>query len=355
MTVRTIISILICYIAVTSCNMYDNANRKPSVSVRDLTNSTGCLINENVFPTVMDVTMDSDSLFWLVYDIPSSSEAYSVMVASGKDGSWKDVMAIRPGKKSVSITNPGIWMDPDGKLWIFWTKRVNRSSGTANEIWALTGDPVIDDLIRSKPFYISDGILRGKPLLLSNGKFILSVGKDNHVFTIASFDHGKTWHHEGMIGLADEYDAVCTGIECQNGSLWMLIQTSDSIWESRSTDLGLNWSKLVASNIMPTDHPLFVQKLISGNILLVEQTEVWKAHISVDNAQTWSGELFLNESTHVSHITGHQIKDLFFPCCSEIRVIFIIQKDNGNEIHTESFTEDDVMIGQKRHRLTPFS
>ena len=354
MSGRTIISILTGFIAIMSCNLHDHTQKKPSVSVRDLKNRSGSLILENAFPAVIDATRDSDSLFWLVYDVSSSTKEQSVMIASGKDDTWKDVLTIHPDKKSVSITHPGIWMDPDGKLWIFWTKQVNYSSGKIDEIWALTGDPVTDELIRSKPFFISDGILTGKPVLLSNGKFILSVGKDQHIFTIASFDHGKTWSVEGMIELTEKCEAVCTIIECQNGSLWMLIQTSGNIWESRSTDQGLNWSRLVASNITHAGHPFFVRKLISGNILLVKQAETLKAHISVDNGQTWLGELILDESAQVLHIAGHQVKDFFSPCCSEISIIYDIQQDNGNEIRTVSFREDDVMSGQKRQYLSPF-
>ena len=354
MSGKPIISIFMgIMLVVTSCHLLDHDNRKPSVSVKDLKNGTGSLIDKGDFSGVMDITRGMDSLFWLIYTI-SSPGNHPIMVASGKDDSWKDVWTIQPdNKSSVSIFNPRIWMDPDEKIWIFWTKQVKN----VYEIWALTGDPGTNELVRSKPFFISDGILMGKPVLLSNGKFILSVGKDNKIQTIASFDHGKTWQHEGIVGLTDEIsvnEAVCTITECMNGSLWMVIQTSKGTWESRSAEQGMNWNGMVASNITCADNPFFIQKLISGNILLVKQVEALKAYISVDNGQTWSGELILDDNVHVSNITGHQIKDLLFPCCSEINIIFAIQKENGKRIRMVSFTEDDVMTGKIRHYSSPF-
>ena len=356
MSFKTITSVFIWFMVLTSCHLPDHANRKPSVLVKDLKNRSESLIHQSAFSGVIDVTQrDADSLFWLAY---SSSEDQSVTVASGKDALWKDVLTIHPDHgNSVRISHPRIWMDPDGKLWIFWTKQIVYSSRTDNEIWALTGDPDANDLIRSKPFFISDGILMGKPVLLSNGKFILPAGKDHHVRTITSLDHGKTWSHEGEVELAEDtciHGAVCTIVECLNGSLWMNIQTPESIWESRSTDRAMNWSKLVSSNIAPAGLPFFVQQLISGNLLLVKKADALTAYISVDCGQTWKGELILDESAHVSHITGHQLKDLVFPCCSEISIIFAVQKDKGKEIRMESFTEDDVMAGQKHHYSSPF-
>ena len=347
---------------ITSCNLFDHSKRNPSVLVKELKNYSESFIDKGAFSGVMDVTVGMDSLFWLVYKAQSSSGDPTVMVASGKGASWKDVLTIQPAKKkSVKISHPQIWMDPDGKLWIFWTKQVNYSSGIDNEIWALTGDHATDDLIRSKPFFISDGILMGKPVLLSNGKFILPIGKGNLVFTIASFDHGTTWNHEGMVELAEDlcvHEAVCTVIECRNGSLWMLIQTSKGIWESQSTEQGLSWSSLAPSDITSAGNPFFVQKLNSDNILLVRQAEnkssELAAYVSYDNRQTWVGGFTLDENVRVSHITGIQAKDQLFPCCAVVSIFYSIQQDNRNEMRIKSFTEDDVIVGQKRHHSSPF-
>ena len=362
MSGRTITSLLIWIIAITSCNSLDHKNKRPSVSVRDLENCSESLIDKGSFSEVIDVTMGTDSMFWLAYDVLLSSGDYSVMIASGRGTSRKDELIIQPdNQNSVRISNPRIWVDPDGKLWIFWTKQVIYSSRIEDEIWALTGDPGSDDLIRSKPFFISDGILIGKPVLLSNGKLILPVGKDNQVLTIASIDHGKTWLHEGMVELeGDDFvrETDCFIIEYRNGSLWMVIQTSKGVYESKSTEQGLSWSKPITSGISSSGNPFFIHKLITGNILLVKQIEDkcsdLKAFISVDDAQTWSGGLTLDENIHLSHITGYQIKDLLFPCCAEINIIYCIQHDNKNDIHLLSFTEDDVLVGMKQHFSSPF-
>lgn len=352
MSGRTIISVLVWIMVITSCNLPYHANRKPSVSVGDLKNGSGSLINKGTFFGTIDVTMGSDTLFWLVYNVSSSLDNDSVFVALGNNNSWKDMLTIYAENNSVKIFNPQIWMDPDGKVWIFWTIQKKHFAGK-NEIWALTDDLATDDLIRSKPFFISDGTLIGKPVLLPNGKFMLPVCRDNYVLTIASFDHGKTWHDEGSVELPDDRVSVCSIIECSNGSLWMLLQTSKRIWESRSANQGLNWSELVVSNITLTGNPFFVQKLNSGNILLVKQAEALEAYISEDDGQTWLGKLILDENVQISHVTGHQIQDLFFPCCGEISIVYGIQQGIRNEIRMVKFTEDEVMAGRKQHYSLP--
>jgi beta-xylosidase len=74
---------------------------------------------------------------------------YVVVATSGDSGkTWKEVLAIDPdGPGPARSYDPEIWIDPDGKLWVFWAQAAPRAGtwslvteGTRAGVWTITTD-----------------------------------------------------------------------------------------------------------------------------------------------------------------------------------------------------------------------
>ena len=89
---------------------------------------------------------------WYTGVTPAEDRNNYVVVATSGDGgqTWEEVLAIDPdGPGPARSYDPEIWMDPDGKLWIFWAQAKSHDGawslikdGTLAGVWTITtGNP----------------------------------------------------------------------------------------------------------------------------------------------------------------------------------------------------------------------
>lgn len=94
------------------------------------------------------------------------------------------------------------------------------------------------------------------------------------VLTYTSQDDGRTWKRSNIIdkGGVGHHGGVteATIEELRDGRLWMLIRTNwKTFWEAYSTDGGLTWDYVGATNIDASSSPGLLKRLASGRLILI--------------------------------------------------------------------------------------
>lgn len=283
---------------------------------------------------------------------------YVILVTSGDDGkTWsKERLIVDPDEGGpVRAFDPELWVDPDGRLWLFWAQAVGHKASMGG-VWALmaeNGDQEHPDW--TKPRRLTDGVMMCKPVVLSNGTWVLPASTwretDNSAKMIVSQDHGQTWETFGGANVPkavrdfDEHMIV----ERNDGSLWMLIRTKYGIGESISTDGGKTWSGCLPwETAKHTASRFFISRLKSGHLLLVKHGLIDEnvgrskltAMISKDDGKTWEGGLLLDERKSVSYPDAVQADD------GAIYLIYDHNRTSEGEILMSVFTEEDVLKGE---------
>ncbi len=267
-------------------------------------------------------------------------------------------------KKRRSLVG-ALWLDPIGRLWLFFDQGLTYFDGRSGIWYTVCENPDDENPTWSAPVRIWHGCTLNKPVVLSDGAWILPVSlwdrdkiKDTafkdayheldslrmaHVFI--SRDQGANWQRQGGIAFPlpqfDEHHIL----ERSDGSLWMTARTRDGIWESISNDKGVSWS--VPHKYMEhigSRH--FLRRLNSGKWLLVKHGEINErtmtrsklmAYLSDDEGKTWQGGLMLDERRGVSYPDGFELPD------GTIYISYDRNRDTDGEILMARFTEKDVL------------
>src|SRR5688572_15638141 len=211
-----------------------------------------------------------------------------MVATSGDDGSkWSKPLVIQ-GPKGTRIGDPLPWIDPKGRLWVFYAQFTEKT-GTAPILrgtFAIRSDDPQNATTKwSAPTLIAeDGILFGKPIVRKDGGWIAPffvngkpswsdkvAGKETG--TIISTDEGASWQWLGGTSIAEPLRnfSEATLAERKDGSLWMVIRTSVGLYQSASQDGGRTWSEAAP---MPgfekgPSTRACMRKLASGAYLLV--------------------------------------------------------------------------------------
>jgi len=280
---------------------------------------------------------------------------YVVVASSGDKGlSWTEKLIIDPdGDGPVRAFDPEIWMDPTGKLWLFWAETIGHDGANA-VLWAKTNSrPDKENSEWSEPIQITTGVMMCKPTVLSNGEWVLPVSTwretDNSAKVVVTTDQGKTFSVRGACNIPKEirnYDEHII-VERKDKTLWMLIRTKYGIGESISKDWGKTWSAIVPSDIQHPAARFFIRRLSSGNLLLVKHGPIKErigrsnltAYLSKDDGQTWLGGLLLDERNGISYPDGQQHSD------GSIHIVYDYSRTAAREILLAKFTEEDVLSG----------
>lgn len=293
---------------------------------------------------------------WTVYgrDVESPRNYQVVRWSDNQGRSWSDVKLLILPRQGVRAMSATIWIDPRGRLWIFWGQSFGIQDGRYG-IWAVTSDdPDADEPRWSAPRRLGDGIMLNKPTVLANGDWLLvsSVWKaDNSIKVYASADQGKTFALRGAANIADPRmrgpDEPMI-VERRDGSLWMMVRCR-GIAETVSRDGGRTWSPVerVAGISHPTSR-FFLRRLHSGVLLLVkhgpinERTgrEQLMAFVSDDDGKSWQGGLMLDEREHVTYPDGVEAAD------GTIHIIYDHERTPLGEVLLATFTEADARAGK---------
>lgn len=307
------------------------------------------------------------------------ADNYVMLATSGDDGArWSPVKLVVhvPG---IRTSEPALWLDPQGKLWMLWTVYPLRGSGrdwdyykeltgeskslekyirdrnhAADQIWAMTTDnPGDGNPVWSAPRLIVWGVsCANKPVVLDDGVWLWPAASFNPRLPsrpLLSKDHGQTFRFGGNINApvhpyCDEYNVA----QRKDGSLLLMNRTPDGIATATSSDGGMTWSKQTPSGIYHPSSRQLLLKLASGNFLLVKHGPLDKktsreqlmAFLSRDDGKTWEGGLMLDERGGVSYPDGFQAAD------GRIYVAYDYNRYHSPEVLVAAFTEDDVLAGK---------
>jgi hypothetical protein len=292
---------------------------------------------------------------WAVYgrDVESPRN-FQVLRCSDDDGrTWSDVKLMILPSRGVRAMSACIWIDPQGRLWVFWGQSAGQQDGRFG-VWAVvSGDPDADEPSWSEPRRLGDGILLNKPTVLANGNWLLpaSIWKaDDSIRVYTSIDQGKTFQ---LRGTANVLPPEARGpdepmiVERRDGSLWMLVR-SRGIAETFSKDGGKTWSPVERSSLSHPTSRFFLRRLRSGNLLLVKhgpldqrtKREQLTAYLSDNDGSSWKGGLMIDDREDVTYPDGVQAKD------GSIYIIYDYKRTPDGAVLMATFTEADVLAGK---------
>jgi len=282
-------------------------------------------------------------------------ENYVMLNTSGDGGhTWSELkLVVDPPHRA---SEPALWHDPQGKLWLLWNEYPNGLRGADSRMWAITTEQSdTADPAWSEPRLLARELNNfNKPTVLDDGRWLWPTGSwnfGNLSRPLLSSDHGRTFTPGGTIPIArearnfEEYQVV----ERRDRTLWLLTRTSYGIGECFSSDGGATWSEVAPSpELKHTVSRFFVSRLASGNLLLVKNGPIdgdvgrskMTAFLSGDDGATWSGGLMLDERAGVSYPDGVQGAE------GTIYVIYDRQRHTDKEILMAAFAEEDVAAGK---------
>jgi len=291
---------------------------------------------------------------WYAGKVHEDRYNYICGVTSGDDGkTWSDLkFVIDPdGDGPLRTADPCPWLDPDGRLWLFWW--LNGAGRT--ELVAMTTDnPDAENPTWTDPRVICPGVMMCKPIVAADGTWLLPTAiwrRDGSCRVVVSMDKGKTWKLQGTATVPDPKDRNCDEpmmVQRKDGSLWMLVRTKYGIGETVSRDMGRTWTPVKPSGIPHPAARFFIRRLISGNLLLVKHGPMDKktgrshltAFVSQDDGATWQGGLMLDERNSVSYPDGTQSPD------GVIRIIYDWRRADDKHVLMAAFTEEDALKGK---------
>lgn len=335
------------------------------------------------FQGIPGIVRAASGRLWATWYAGAETEGpdnYVVLATSADDGqTWSDLKAVIAPEGDVRAYDSVVWIDPQGKLWLFYAQSYLHWDGRAGVWAATTEDPENENPTWTQPRRLVDGIMMNKPTVLANGDWLLPSsiwglkptegavppGKEPslplpgaHVYRTR--DQGKTFEYAGGVSVphpsADEHMLI----ERQDGSWWMLVRNQEGIVESVSTDEGESWSEVTKSKIPHIETRFYIRRLKSGKLLLVKHNPsidlAWlvpksltantpershlTAYLSDDDGKTWTGGLLLDERQRVSYPDGDQAED------GRIYITYDFDRRGAREILFAVFTEEDVIAGK---------
>lgn len=298
---------------------------------------------------------------WYAGITPDEDEHNYVVVSTSADNgsTWQEVLVVDPdGPGILRAFDPEIWVDPQGRLWLFWAQAVEL--GIDAHTWAIVSEnPEAENPEWTKARILTPGVMMCKPTVLSDGTWLLPASdwegrrlKTPDAATSgvwASTDQGATFSFRGAALVPVEqrtFDEQMV-VERKDGSLWMLVRTRYGIGESVSTDGGRTWPEVTPSQIPHPAARFFISRLNSGNLLLVKHGSMTQqtkrshlmAFISEDDGKTWGGGLLLDERMPISYPDGQQAGD------GRIYIVYDYRRISDRQIFMADFLEEDVRRG----------
>lgn len=304
---------------------------------------------------------------WYTGGKGEGSGNYIPLIRSRDNGrKWsKPLLVIAPEHEICREYDPAIWLDPKGRLWLFWGQSYTWYNGRAG-VWYMRCDNPDDATMRwTEPVRISDGVMMNKPTVLSDGTWMLPIaiwGVGTKLpeleswacpLAVVTTDDGKSWKVRGKAEVKQSVRSFDEHmfIELKDKTLWMLIRTQWGIGRSVSKDGGKTWTYCRPSGLTGVDSRFFIRRSSTGRLILISNNDpkmdrkFMTAFVSEDEGKTWGGGLLLDERNGVS-----------YPDAAEDgngRWFVIYDHGRGDqhwpgdpEIMMADFTEEEVLAGK---------
>lgn len=315
----------------------------------------------------------SNGRLWACWYSGGESEGqynWSLLYTSTDDGkSWTGPVLVLDPDGALRAFDCNIWMDPDGRMWFFWSQD-DGLNGFACNTWAMyTDDPESAQPKWSQPKLWAGGIAINDPIVLTRdsgdlkaGTWVLPtavwanqykepLGTQNYSNCFISTDKGMSWTYRGSVteytGKRDCDENMI--IQDEDGNLRMYIRLMGTgIEQSVSTDGGLTWSKSVNAELTRTCSRFHVRRLASGNLLMIranpaanDTTRTYlTAFLSEDDGKTWPYSLLLDRRVEVSYPDAYEDAD------GNIYIAYDCNRWTSMEILMAKITEEDIKAGK---------
>ena len=302
---------------------------------------------------------------WYSGGVTENRDNYVMLYTSGDDAdTWQLVLIIDPDGPGIARAyDPCPWLDPEGRLWLFWGQGNENHTEPDKGVWAIvTDEPDSANPAWSKPRRLGDGVMMNKPVVTSSDNWLISSAlwqAEDSCRVLASNDQGKTWERIGAAGISDPKERNCDEhmiVERTDGSLWMLVRTTYGIGESISADQGRTWSPVAPTAIQNPASRFYIARLQSGRLLLVKNGPVAErtnrrqitAVLSEDDGESWIGGLVLDPR---GPGTGSGDGSVSYPDATQspdgtIHCIHDFDRSGDKEILYSRFTEKDILVGK---------
>ncbi|QDT90179.1 sialidase family protein [Gimesia algae] len=291
---------------------------------------------------------------WYAGPINEDRFNYVMAATSGDDGkTWSDLkFVINPdGDGPRRASDPCFWLDPSGKLWLFWWM----NGGGLNVTMSITTEnPDAEKPTWTEPRALFPGVMINKPIVTRDGEWLMPAAiwkQDKSCRVMVSPDQGRTWALRGAANVPPDRRNCDEPmlVERQDGSLWLLVRTTGyGIGDSVSTDGGRTWTE-VKDHLQQTTSRFYLRRLASGNLLLIKHNGIDErgrgrnhltAYLSADDGKSWKGGLLLDARDTVSYPDATQAPD------GTIYVIYDWNRADEKHILMTTFTEADVLSGK---------
>lgn len=286
---------------------------------------------------------------------------YNLLICSDDDGmTWSPPVLTVDSlpESSLQALDIQLWIDPAGRLWLFWVQRDHKQlpvsqPGHLNTWAVICDDPDAGQLRWSEPRFIAPGFLRCQPTVLSNGRWMLCAynWSCSCYQYQQSCDQGKTFQMcDGGSKIPTAFDESMIWERC-DGALVMFARPDKNTGftaRSISLDSGNTWGDGELTDIPNPASRFYIRRLQSGRLLYIgnihdRQRINMTAMLSDDDGKTFPHRLLLDH------------RDTSYPDAVEgdDGTLYIIW-DRGrcyfNEIVFARLAESDILAGEIKER-----
>lgn len=257
-----------------------------------------------------------------------------------------------------SVGNPVIWQAPDGVVWLWYVIRPGATWSTSRIAMKISTDGARTWSDASVLSFEEGTMVRGKPIVLANGDYLLPVwketgadtevvGADTASFFLRDDPRGKKWSESTRIyarlgalqPAVAQIDAEHLIAFCRRGGGYGP-KTGGYIVRSESHDGGKTWSQGLETTFPNPNAAVDLLKLANGHLLLVyndnmhDRTPLTVA-ISTDDGATFPKRVNIATGDHdYAYPYAIQAKD------GKIHIVFT--SDKRSIVNRAVFDESEI-------------
>lgn len=267
-------------------------------------------------------------------------------------------------ERKVQALDIQLFVSPENKLYVFWVQNDVKhftevegategmfgedyifNDGTHAQFYMVCDNPDAPEPEFSEPVYYDKGFLRCRPTFLESGRWLLfnyDQTTDRYGYSITD-DKLKT--HRQLYGgkkVATPFDESMA-YQKADGSIRMLARTSTGkTAESISYDDGETWTDGREIDIFNSNTRLYVNKMKSGNVLLVNNEGAGRSNmtilLSVDDGENFKYQKLIDERSSLSYPDVDEFNGKYY-------LVYDFERCGAKEIIMCSFTEEDIIKG----------